>query len=111
MSHKTVNKKLTVFSLFTGAGGLDIGFEVAGFKVIGASDIWEESAKTMARNFPKVPFICKDIRQIEPDEILAATGGLGLIFLLGGLLARGFQLWVIRIQPTPEILCLRVMCG
>ena len=91
MSHKTVNKKLTVFSLFTGAGGLDIGFEVAGFKVIGASDIWEESAETMARNFPKVPFICKDIRQIEPDEILAATGGVRPDIFIGGPPCQGFS--------------------
>ncbi len=91
MSQKKGNKKPTVFSLFTGAGGLDIGFEEAGFKVIGASDIWEESAKTMATNFPKVPFICKDIRQIEPEEILAATNGIRPDIFIGGPPCQGFS--------------------
>ena len=50
-------KKHTVYSLFTGAGGFDIGFEQAGFEIIGASDIWKESEKTMNLNFPNVPFI------------------------------------------------------
>jgi DNA (cytosine-5)-methyltransferase 1 len=34
--------KLKVYSLFTGAGGFDIGFEEAGFEIIGASDIWDK---------------------------------------------------------------------
>jgi DNA (cytosine-5)-methyltransferase 1 len=91
MSQKSGNKKPTVFSLFTGAGGLDIGFEEAGYKIIGASDIWDESAKTMAINYPKVPFICKDIRQIEPSEVLAATGGESPDIFIGGPPCQGFS--------------------
>jgi len=92
MSKNRKNKNHpTVFSLFTGAGGLDIGFEEAGFKVIGASDIWDESAKTMALNFPKVPFICKDIRQITPDEILKVTNGIRPDVFVGGPPCQGFS--------------------
>lgn len=62
MSTLKNNKKLKykVYSLFTGAGGFDIGFEEAGFEVIGASDIWKESEKTMNLNYPNIPFICKE---------------------------------------------------
>jgi DNA (cytosine-5)-methyltransferase 1 len=91
MSRIIKNHKPTVFSLFTGAGGLDIGFEEAGFRVIGASDIWEESAKTMAINFPKVPFICKDIRQIDPEEILRLTDGVRPDVFIGGPPCQGFS--------------------
>jgi DNA (cytosine-5)-methyltransferase 1 len=85
------NHKPTVFSLFTGAGGLDIGFEEAGFNIIGASDIWVESAKTMEINFPKVPFICKDIRQIDPREILELTNGVRPDVFIGGPPCQGFS--------------------
>ena len=83
--------KLKVFSLFTGAGGLDIGFEEAGFEIIGATDIWPESAKTMLLNFPQIPFLCKDIRQIEPSEILALTNGVYPDVFVGGPPCQGFS--------------------
>jgi len=84
-------KKFTVYSLFTGAGGLDIGFEESGFHIVGASDIWVESEKTIAHNFPSVPFIRKDIRQITPEEILESTGGIKPDVFIGGPPCQGFS--------------------
>ena len=78
------NNKLKVYSLFTGGGGLDIGFEEAGFKIIGASDIWEESKKTMVLNFPDVPFICKDITTLTSNDILESTNGVKPDVIIGG---------------------------
>ena len=44
---------MKIASLFTGAGGLDLGFEKAGFHVVWANEydptIWE----TFEHNFPK----------------------------------------------------------
>ena len=34
-----MNKKITAVSLFTGAGGMDIGFERAGVSVVFANEI------------------------------------------------------------------------
>jgi len=34
---------IKVLSLFTGAGGFDIGFKAKGFKIILASDIWDKA--------------------------------------------------------------------
>ena len=64
---KAKNKKITVYSLFTGGGGFDIGFKETGFEIIGASDLWEESKNTMEANFPEIPFIQKDIRLRWPS--------------------------------------------
>jgi len=85
------NKKYTVYSLFTGAGGFDIGFEEAGFEIIGASDIWKESEKTMSLNFPDVPFICKDIRLLSSKEILKSTKGKYPDVIIGGPPCQGFS--------------------
>jgi DNA (cytosine-5)-methyltransferase 1 len=91
MSQKIKKRKPTVFSLFTGAGGMDIGFKSADFEIIGASDIWTESQKTMLLNFPKIPFICKDIRQVLVEEILAVTKGIKPDVFIGGPPCQGFS--------------------
>ena len=41
-----MNKELTAVSLFTGAGGMDVGFERAGIKVVFANELMKEAAQT-----------------------------------------------------------------
>lgn len=84
-------KKLTAYGLFTGGGGLDIGFKEAGFKMIGASDVWQESENTMQLNFPEIPFICKDIRTLRSQEILESTKGVKPDVIIGGPPCQGFS--------------------
>jgi DNA (cytosine-5)-methyltransferase 1 len=85
------NKKLKVYGLFTGGGGLDIGFKEADFEIIGASDIWEESKKTMNLNYPEIPFICKDITTLTSGEILESTKGVKPDVIIGGPPCQGFS--------------------
>lgn len=63
-------------SLFSGAGGLDLGIEEAGFRVAGAVEINEEAADTMEKNFHGLagPVIRQDIREVSTKEILRAAG-------------------------------------
>lgn len=88
---REIEKKITVYSLFTGAGGFDIGFEEAGFEIIGASDIWIESQKTMALNFPDIPFILKDVKELTSKEILKSTNGVKPDVFIGGPPCQGFS--------------------
>lgn len=83
--------KLKVYGFFTGGGGLDIGFKEAGFELIGASDIWVESKNTMELNFPKVPFICKDIRVLTANDILKSTNNVKPDVIIGGPPCQGFS--------------------
>lgn len=41
-----MSKKLIAVSLFTGAGGMDVGFERPGIKVVFANEVMKEAAQT-----------------------------------------------------------------
>ncbi|SMN11399.1 DNA-cytosine methyltransferase [uncultured Candidatus Thioglobus sp.] len=64
-------------SLFAGAGGLDKGFESAGFDTIWANeydkDIWE----TFEKNFPNTKLDRRSIRNIPSSEIPDCDGVVG----------------------------------
>lgn len=68
--------KGVAISLFSGAGGLDLGAEAAGFDVRAAVEFDRDAALTMEKNFPKLasPVIQKDILQTSTVEILKAAG-------------------------------------
>jgi DNA (cytosine-5)-methyltransferase 1 len=60
--------KLRMVSLFTGAGGLDYGFEAAGFETTVAIEMDSDCAATLRRNRPW-PVIDKDIHRVSASEI------------------------------------------
>jgi hypothetical protein len=49
---RTVEGVPTCLSLFSGGGGLDLGFEMAGYRVLAATDIEPAAEKTFSRNWP-----------------------------------------------------------
>lgn len=63
-------------SLFSGAGGLDLGVEAAGFHVGAALEINDDAADTMEKNFPALesPVIRRDIFDVPTRELLRAAG-------------------------------------
>ena len=67
--------KPTVISLFTGAGGLDYGFEAAGFRTAIALDLDHDSCETIRRN-RNWPVIEGDLLDVPAERILE-TAGLG----------------------------------
>jgi len=78
----------TFLSLFSGAGGLDLGFEKAGFTHIESSDILEVAVRTLRFNRPDWSVLQQDVKEYSPlykndvDVLLAGFPCQG--FSLGG---------------------------
>ena len=70
---------MKVISLFSGCGGLDLGFEQAGFEIPIANEFDKTIQETFKINHPKTKLIEGDIRNIKesdfPDEIDGIIGG------------------------------------
>ena len=46
------DRELTAVSLFSGAGGMDVGFEQVGIEILMANEIDEIAANTYIKNHP-----------------------------------------------------------
>jgi DNA (cytosine-5)-methyltransferase 1 len=84
-------QQLNVVSLFSGAGGLDIGFKEVGFNCVFASDVMPQAEATFNINFPLTPYIRKDIRLFTQDEILKLIGNEVIDVIIGGPPCQGFS--------------------
>ena len=62
-------RTINVVSLFSGAGGLDIGFKKAGFHTVWATDVWDTACETLRINNMADEVVCADIRDINFTEI------------------------------------------
>lgn len=63
-----------VVSTFSGCGGSCLGYRIAGFKVLWASEFIPAAQETYKANHPDSILDTRDIREIDPAEILSATG-------------------------------------
>ncbi|ATI74998.1 DNA (cytosine-5-)-methyltransferase [Bacillus licheniformis] len=56
---------MNVVSLFSGGGGIDLGFQKAGFKILYSTDVAEIACQTLKHNKVGEVVECKDIREID----------------------------------------------
>lgn len=84
-------REYTVVSLFSGGGGLSLGFAEAGFRIILNSDSEAESQNTLKLNWPDIPFLYQDIRTITEQQLHQIIGFKNPDIIIGGPPCQGFS--------------------
>ena len=80
-------EKIRAISLFSGAGGMDVGFERAGVEILVANEIMPEAAQTYKANHPDSIVMKDDINHVIPS--MKEYAGIDLVF--GGPPCQGFS--------------------
>ena len=91
-----INEKPTVAGLFSGCGGLDLGFINAGFDVVWANDFFKEAVDTYKKNIGD-HIVLGDITKIPSSEIPN-----NFDILLGGFPCQGFSIANIKRSMEDE---------
>jgi len=76
--------------IFSGAGGLSLGAEMAGIVVKYAIEINKSAADTFKRNHPNAEVLCNDIREIKAEHL--DFNGDPIFIIMGGPPCQGFSL-------------------
>lgn len=69
--------KLKIASFFSGAGGLDLGFEKAGFEIVYANEYDKAIWETYEKNFPDTLLDKRSITDINVEEVPDCDGIIG----------------------------------
>jgi len=82
----------TLVDIFSGAGGFSLGFQMAGFKIIGALEVDKWASETFKQNHPESKVIIDDIRNVSNENLKTAFDNPDIV--LGGPPCQGFSICV-----------------
>ena len=83
------DKTLTFIDLFSGCGGLSVGFEMAGFTSVFACDFWPPACLTFKCNFSSCPLHEGDVKELNEEKLKQYIGKTDVI--VGGPPCQGFS--------------------
>lgn len=85
------DKQHTFIDLFSGAGGMSYGFELAGFRPLLAIDNWQDALDTYKRNNPSARTLCADLSAVNIEEIVNEYNLKDVDLIVGGPPCQGFS--------------------
>lgn len=97
-----MSRKPRAIELFAGVGGMTLGFQQAGVRVVGAVELDERHVATHKKNFPNVPCFTGDLSKLSARQIKATIGHVGPVdIVFGGPPCQGFSVGG-KMDPTDE---------
>jgi DNA (cytosine-5)-methyltransferase 1 len=87
-----MRNEINYIDLFSGAGGMSLGFDQVGFNNIFSIDIEPKFCETYKTNFPKHNLIQKDISKLSNEEIKSLIGSRIIDVIIGGPPCQGFSM-------------------
>ena len=87
-----MKNEINYIDLFSGAGGMSLGFDQVGFNNIFSIDIEPRFCETYKTNFPKHNLIQKDISKLSNEEIRSLIGNQIIDVIIGGPPCQGFSM-------------------
>lgn len=95
------NRPLAI-ELFSGAGGLSIGLERAGFQIVLANEIEKNFATSFKLNHPSTKMLCEDIHNIDFYAEMQKLGTPAIELVSGGPPCQGFSTVGSKNQKDPR---------
>jgi len=88
--------------LFAGAGGMSLGFQEAGHKILLMVEWDRASCYTYHHNFPLVKVLQKDITNVQVEEILSQLDEQNINLVFGGPPCQGFSISGLKFKDDPR---------
>ena len=87
----TEKKQYTFIDLFSGCGGMSLGFEMSGFKGVLAIDNWKDALATYVYNRKDPHTLCADLSLLSPSKVKVDFNISNVDVIIGGPPCQGFS--------------------
>lgn len=95
------DKKYKIVDLFSGVGGLSLGFEENNFDLIFANDNDKLAGETFIHNHPNTKFFCGDIKELSTEK-LSNYINTEVDVIVGGVPCQSFSMAGYRIRKKVD---------
>jgi len=85
------NYKYNFVDLFSGAGGISLGFKKANYNKVMSLEIDPDASETIRKNFPESTHIQAEIESVTDEDILKIIGDQQIHVVAGGPPCNGFS--------------------